>query len=84
MKNTLSIKIEKSLLDKTRKFCETHGLKQGFFVEKALRSQLEKEALAEDILELKELRSQEKNAFSFSEYLKRKKHEVPNKNYSSG
>lgn len=73
MKNTLSIKIEKSLLDQTREFCETHGLKQGFFVEKALRSQLEKEELAEDILELKELESQEKNASTFDDYLKRKK-----------
>ncbi len=73
MKNTLSIKIEKSLLNQTKEFCEMHGLKQGFFIEKALRSQLDREAMIEDIVELKELRSQEKNASTFDEYLKKRK-----------
>ena len=73
MKSVLSIKIEKSLIQKIRDFCEDHGLKQGFFVEKAIREQLEKEEMVEDIVELKELRSQEKNAASFDEYLKRRK-----------
>ena len=73
MKNTLSIKIEKSLLNQTKEFCEMHGLKQGFFIEKALRSQLDREAMIEDIVELKELCSQEKNASTFDEYLKKRK-----------
>ena len=69
----MSIKIEKSLIEKIRDFCQNHGLKQGFFVEKALREQLEREEMAEDIIELKQLRYQEKDAVDFDEYLKKKK-----------
>ena len=52
------------------KFCLEHGIKYGFFVEKALKEQLEREELKEDILDLKTLRDQEKNAIPFEEYLK--------------
>ena len=73
MKSVLSIKIEKSLIQRIKEFCQDHGLKQGFFVEKALAAQLEKEEIAEDIIELKELRHEEKTAISFGDYLKKKK-----------
>lgn len=73
MKSVLSIKIEKSLIQRIKEFCHDHGLKQGFFVEKALIHQLEKEEMAEDIIELKELRHEEKNAISFGDYLKKRK-----------
>lgn len=73
MKNVFSIKIEKSLIQKIKEFCQLHGLKQGFFVEKALRDQLEKEEMIEDIVELKELRSREKSATAFTDYLKKRK-----------
>jgi len=73
MKSVLSIKIEKSLIQQIKDFCQLRGLKQGFFVEKALKSQLEREELIEDIVELKELRSQEKGAAPFEDYLKKRK-----------
>ena len=73
MKSVLSIKIEKSLIQQIKEFCQSHGLKQGFFVEKAIKSQLEREELIEDIIELKELGPQEKNAISFDDYLKKRK-----------
>ena len=73
MKGVFSIKIEKSLIQKIKDFCQTHGLKQGFFVEKALGKQLEQEEMVEDILELKELRSLEGSAMPFDEYLKKRK-----------
>lgn len=73
MKSVLSIKIEKSLIQRFKEFCQDHGLKQGFFVEKALATQLEKEEMTEDIIEMKELRHEEKNAASFGDYLKKKK-----------
>ena len=73
MKSVLSIKIERSLIQQIKDFCQLHGLKQGFFVEKALKSQLEREELVEDIVELKELRPQEKAAESFEDYLKKRK-----------
>ncbi|MDP3791660.1 MAG: hypothetical protein Q8R38_06425 [Candidatus Omnitrophota bacterium] len=73
MKSVLSIKIEKSLIQQIKEFCQLHGLKQGFFVEKALKSQLEREEMIEDIVELKELRPQEKIAITFDDYLKKRK-----------
>jgi len=73
MKGVMSIKIEKSLMQKIKDFCHDHGLKQGFFVEKALREQLEREEIAEDIIELKQLRYQEKSARDFTEYLNKRK-----------
>jgi len=69
----LSIKIEKSLIQQIKEFCQTHGLKQGFFVEKALKSQLDREEMIGDIIDLKELRYQEKDAISFEDYLKKRK-----------
>jgi len=73
MKSVLSIKIERSLIQRIKEFCGDHGLKQGFFVEKAIMAQLEREAAAMDIIELKELRREEKSAVSFDDYLKKRK-----------
>jgi len=73
MKSVLSIKIERSLIQRIKEFCQTHGLKQGFFVERALKAQLEREEAAEDIIELKELRREERLAVPFNDYLKRRK-----------
>lgn len=74
MKNVLSIKVDKSLVQALKEFCRSRGLKQGFFVEKAIKSQLEREELLEDMLDLQELRPQEKASIPFSDYLgKRKK-----------
>jgi hypothetical protein len=73
MKSVMSIKIEKSLIQTIKDFCQKHGLKQGFFVEKALREQLAREEMAEDIIELKQLHYEEKEAVSFNEYLKKRK-----------
>jgi hypothetical protein len=72
MKSVLSIKIEKTLIQRIKEFCQLHGLKQGFFVEKALKEQLYKEEMIEEIAEIKQLRSQEKSAVSFDEYLKKR------------
>ena len=46
-------------MKKLKAFYLSHGLKQGFFAEKALRKQLAREELAEDTLDFKNLRSQE-------------------------
>ncbi len=73
MKGVMSIKIEKTLMQKIKDFCNDHGLKQGFFVEKALREQLEREEIAEDIIELKQLHYQERSSEDFGDYLKKRK-----------
>lgn len=73
MKSVLSIKIERSLIQKIREFCRFHGLKQGWFVENALKAQLDREEMIEDIVELKDLQIQEKSAVPFDDYLKKRK-----------
>lgn len=72
-KISYAVKIEPSLAEKVRQFCSDHGVKQGFFVEKALREQLAKEEALEDIADFKTLKSQEKDAISFEEFLRQRK-----------
>lgn len=67
-----AIKISPNIVNRVKKFCLEHGMKQGFFVEKALAEQLAREELLEDLLDFKSLRPQEKNAVSFEEYIKKR------------
>jgi hypothetical protein len=71
-KMSYAVKIEGSIIKMIKAFCLSHGIKQGFFVEKALREQLAREELAEDLLDFKNLRGQEAAAADFSEYLKKR------------
>ena len=73
-KISYAVKIEPSLAEKVRKFCLEHGIKQGFFVEKALKEQLAREEAVDDILDFKTLKPQEKDAIAFEEYLTQRKH----------
>lgn len=73
-KISYAVKIEPRLVERVKAFCLKHGMKQGFFVERALKEQLEKEELLEDLLDFKTLKSQEKDAVSFEEYLRKVKH----------
>ena len=61
-KTTLAVKVSSSILNRVKKFCQERGIKYGFFVEKALEERLEREELKEDLLDLKTLRGQEKEA----------------------
>ena len=69
-KVTLAVKVDSKLVQKFRRFCESHGIKQGFFVEKAITKQVEREELAEDLLDFKKHKSNEKNAVSFEDYVR--------------
>ncbi len=73
-KISYAVKIESSLAERVRQFCIEHGIKQGFFVEKALKEQLAREEALSDILDFKTLKGQEKDAVSFEAYLKGQKH----------
>jgi len=70
LKTTLAVKISLDVSDRVKEFCIGHGIKYGFFVEKALQERLEREELKEDLLDMKMLRGKEKSAISFEEYLK--------------
>ncbi len=71
-KISYAIKINPRVVTMLKRFCFEHGIKQGFFVEKALREQLAREELAEDFRDLKSLRSQERQAIGLEEYLKKR------------
>ncbi len=71
-KISYAIKIDPHIVNRVKKFCLEHGIKQGFFVEKALQEQLTREELTEDLLDFKRLRSHEKDAVSFEGYLKKR------------
>lgn len=69
-KSILAVKIKPNIINRVKKFCALNGIKYGFFVEKALIDELEREELKEDILDLKTLRGHEKSAIPFEQYLK--------------
>jgi hypothetical protein len=72
-KSTLAVKVSHKIISRVKKFCGERGIKYGFFVEKALEERLEREELKEDILDLKTLRGQEKDAVPFEEYLEKRR-----------
>jgi hypothetical protein len=69
-KYTLSVKVDKKTAERMKNFCKEHGIKYGFFVEKSLEEKLLSEELREDILELKQLREEEKAAIPLENYIK--------------
>lgn len=71
-KSSFAVKLEKEFQDEFKEFCESRGLKQGPFVEKAIREQMEREELAEDLLDLYMLKTGEQNAIPLEEYLKKR------------
>jgi len=70
MKTTLAVKIDPKVAQKVRRYCRDHGVKQSFFVEKALLEQVEREELTEDFLDFKRLKNQEKDAVPLEDYLR--------------
>lgn len=68
-KISYAVKIEPGLAERVRKFCLERGVKQGFFVEKALKEQMEREEDTEDLRDFKILKAQEANAISLPSYL---------------
>ena len=71
-KTKLVAKVSPNILGRVKKFCRERGIKYGFFVEKALEERLEREELKEDLLDLKTLRGQEKEAVPLEEYLEKR------------
>lgn len=72
-KTTLAVKVDFKIANKVKTFCKERGIKYGFFVEKALEERLEREELKEDLLDLKTLRSLEKEAVSIEDYINKRR-----------
>lgn len=69
-KYTIAVKVDARVAERMRRYCAERGIKQGFFVEKALAEQLEREELAKDLLDFRVGRSKEAGAISFEDYLR--------------
>ncbi len=72
-KTTLAVKVNYGVAERVKSFCRERGLKYGFFVEKAILEQLDREELKEDLLDLKDLRELERRAAPLDEYLKKRR-----------
>lgn len=73
MKIAYALKISPQLRNRVRAFCEARGIKQGFFVERALEEHLEREELLEDTKDLKRLKPEEALATDLAAYLARRR-----------
>jgi hypothetical protein len=72
-KMTLAFKIDYSVAEKVKSFCRERGVKYGFFIEKAIVAQMEREELKEDLLDMKTLRELETRAIPLDEYAKKRR-----------
>ena len=71
-KMSYAVKISPNIRERVRNFCDRHGIKQGYFVERALDEKLEREETVQDALELKRWKYQEPQAIAFEEYIKQR------------
>lgn len=71
-KTTFAIKISRGVVKNFKTFCKEHGIKYGFFIEEAIKEKLEEEEIKDDILDLKTLHKEEKQAVPFEEYLRKR------------
>lgn len=67
-KSGYAVKLDPRILKELKTFCDEKGYKQGSFVEKALREQMQREGLKDDIFELVSLRPLEAVARPFRDY----------------
>jgi hypothetical protein len=72
-KTTLAVKVDYIVAERVKKFCRERGVKYGFFVEKAVVEQMDREEMKEDLIDMKSLRAAESEAVSLDEYLKKRR-----------
>lgn len=72
-KTTLAVKVDSTVAERVKSFCRERGVKYGFFVEKALLEQMNREEIKEDLVDMKELRSLESQSDLLDDYLKKRR-----------
>lgn len=72
-RSAYAVKLSDEVLEELRAFCEEKGYQQSSFVEKALREQMRREELKEDIFDLVSLRPQETLSRPLSDYHRSRK-----------
>jgi hypothetical protein len=67
----IAFKIDEIVAEKVKAFCRQRGIKYGFFIEKAIVAQMERESLKENLLDVNTLRELENRAVPLDEYAKK-------------
>ena len=75
MSRTISfaIKTSESTVIRLKSYCKEHGIKLGFFVEKAILDEIEQEEMLEDSKDIIRLRHEESAAIPVEDYFERRK-----------
>ena len=72
-KSSYAVKLSTGIKERLKEFCMTHGLKQGYFVEEAIKERIEQMEDIEDIADFEKYKHLEKQARSLKGYLKERK-----------
>jgi hypothetical protein len=67
----IAFKIDEIVAEKVKAFCRQRGIKYGFFIEKAIVAQMERESLKENLVDVKTMRELESRAVPLDEYAKK-------------
>ena len=70
---SFAIKASESTFSKLKKYCKEHGVKIGYFVEKAILDEISQEELLEDSKDIVRLRHEESAAIPLEDYFERRK-----------
>ena len=72
-KVSYAVKIDPEIKRQLKVYCDTHGVKQGYFIEHALQSELERAEWLEDAAEFVRLKDQEHAAIPVALYKARRR-----------
>ncbi|HID93866.1 MAG TPA: hypothetical protein EYP60_07200 [bacterium (Candidatus Stahlbacteria)] len=72
-KSSYAVKLSSEVKKRLKEFCKEHGLKQGYFVEQAIKEKIEQMEDLEDIAEFERYKHLEVQARNLKEYLKKRK-----------
>ena len=73
VRSSYAVKLSTEVKERLREFCREHGLKQGYFVEEAIKERIEQMEDIEDIADFERYKYLEVQARSLKEYLKERK-----------
>lgn len=70
MSKTISfaLKIPDDVVSKLKEFCNSHGFKIGFFIQKAILEKIEREEMIDDTRDIINLRHEETEAIDLGDY----------------
>jgi hypothetical protein len=65
---SFAIKTSESTVNRLKSYCKEHGIKLGFFVEKAILDEIKQEEMLEDSKDIIRLRHEEASATPIEDY----------------